>query len=44
MLKSLDEWNRLLFLSIGIFLLFIAFFKIEPLSELLVEGLVTMSS
>ena len=41
-IQSLDEWGKLLFLSICVLFLFIAFFKMRLISELLTEGLMNM--
>ena len=42
LIQSLDDWSKMLFLSICFLVLFMVFFKIEPISELLTEGLINM--
>jgi hypothetical protein len=41
-LSKLDDWSQLLFISIFILFLFMMFFKLESISDILTEGLMNM--
>jgi hypothetical protein len=41
-LSKLDDWSQLLFISIFVLFLFMMFFKLESISDILTEGLMNM--
>ena len=41
-LSKVDDWSRLLFISIFALFLFMMFFKLESISEIMTEGLMNM--
>ena len=42
LLNNLDHWNKVLFFSIVILFIFMTFFRLETISEILTEGLMNM--